>query len=108
MGARTSKENGQVVAVRMDELSRMLDERLQAKYVRGMRGVLPAVTSALGIFVALQQIAIEISDAVNAKLAACNEGRAGLQLVVPCTGLQSKLHAALISCLRAGPIHNVN
>ena len=81
------------MVVRVDELANSLDERLQAKYVRGMRGVLPALSGALGIFVALQQIAVEISHAVNTKLIACNEGRAG--------GI-SGLCARLVPCIADG------
>jgi hypothetical protein len=88
MGASASRT---AVAVGVDELPRRLDARLQAKYGRGMRVVLPALTSAFGIFVALQQIAVEISGAVSAKLAACAEGRAGL------------LHTALLRAVLPNP-----
>eukprot|EP00802_Teleaulax_amphioxeia_P010037 Tamp_10062.p1 GENE.Tamp_10062~~Tamp_10062.p1 ORF type:complete len:481 (+),score=139.89 Tamp_10062:1-1443(+) len=66
MGAGSSSA-GTVVYV--DELQRRLEERLQLKYERGMRRVLPSLASSLGIFVALQQLAMDMDRAASDKIA---------------------------------------
>lgn len=60
-----------VSVVYVDELQKRLEEHLQRKYERGMRHVLPSLTSSLGIFVALQQIAVGMGEVMSATIAEC-------------------------------------
>ena len=72
-GSRQGTPGGGTV-VYVDEVAKCLEEKLQRKYERGMRGVLPSLTSAVCIFVALQQSAVEMCAAISLKLKACSEG----------------------------------
>jgi hypothetical protein len=67
-----------VSVVYVDELEKRLEERLQLKYERGMRRVLPSLTSSLGIFVALQQIAVGMGKVMSATIAECESVSGGL------------------------------
>ena len=92
IGGSRNAAAGQVVYVH--ELPKCLEERLQLKYERGMRGVLPSLTSSLGIFVALQQIAVGMETAVSAKLTTC-EGRDSIKEGMHSTTLLASPHACL-------------
>ena len=49
-------------SVSVEHLPKYIDERLQEKYDRGMRAVMQSLASSLGIFVALQEIAVEMNE----------------------------------------------
>jgi hypothetical protein len=66
-----------VSVVYVDELQKRLEENLQRKYERGMRRVLPSLTSSLGIFVALQQIAVGMGKVMSATIADCESMSGG-------------------------------